>query len=58
MGGGLNAKEIEGKYEAELEFLRGRRILEKIPSVGVGGGGMDIFWTFTLTVNSDCIFLP
>ena len=68
-GGVLEAKILEAKYEAELEFPGGMGVQNKNPSVGGGGGGMDIiFWNCTLSVadnnkrlilvNGKCLHLP
>ena len=37
-------------YEAKLEFPEGwgGGVIGQIPSVGGGGGGMDIFWNHTM----------
>ena len=37
-GGDLKANNLEAKYEAKLEFLRLRRVQNKTPSWGGGGG--------------------
>ena len=43
----LNSKILEAKYEAKLEYPRGRGVQNKKPSMG-GGGSVDIFWNCTI----------
>ena len=45
-GGVLEAKILEAKYEAELEFPGGMGVQNKNPSVG-GGGGVWILFSGT-----------
>ena len=41
-------QKFKAMYEAKMEFPEGwRGVIGKIPSVGGGGGGMDIFWNHT-----------
>ena len=50
-GGGefCKAKKFKEMYEAEVEFPEGWGVLEKNPFLG---GGMDIFWNYTIDQNS------
>ena len=50
-GGGefCKAKKFKEMYEAEVEFPEGWGVLEKNP---FRGGGMDIFWNYTIDQNS------
>ena len=48
-GGGVSkTQKCKAMYEAKMEFPEGWGVIGKIPSVGGGGGGMDIFWNHTL----------
>ena len=50
----LKVKILEGKYEAKLDFSRGRGCKKK-PSMG---GSMDIFWTCTIDLKRKNLFFP
>ena len=49
--GVLKVKLLEAKYEAKLEFPWGMVGEKQKPSMGGGGGGMDIFWNCTNYVS-------
>jgi len=47
-GGFWKTKKFEEMYEAQSEFPEGWARLRKIPFCG---GGMDIFWTYTMQIS-------
>ena len=47
----LKAEFLEAMYENRLELPGGRGVQNKKPSLGGGGGGMDIFWNYTLKIK-------
>ena len=60
--GVLKVKILEAKGEAKLGFLGGREVAKQKPSLGREGpkqntfhrGSMDIFWNYTISINTFC----